>query len=204
MATTNNNNQPANNENISPSSQNSTSLNEPSHDASSDNPRRSTRLSEQSPHVNRRLINTTNIHRTVCGGVASSHSPKLNIRRRTSINAGCGDSDRANTTSHIVLSHHGTIRNEDNSMDTQNSDLPSDQSADEETVTVDNNDNSTIVLSKTPRVASRQHVMGYFDTQPDGYRCKLCTRVSCLQMFLCMKIVIRVSIKEVKIPMMYF
>ena len=71
MSTTDNSNQSVTNENASPLSQNSTCLNEAPQDASTDNPRRSIRLLGQSPDVNRRITNATNIHGTVSGGVAS-------------------------------------------------------------------------------------------------------------------------------------
>ena len=56
----------------------------------------------------------------------------MNIRKRTSINIERGGSNEANTSSQTSLDDHGIIRDENDRMDTRNSDLPSDQSADEE------------------------------------------------------------------------
>jgi hypothetical protein len=51
-------------------------------------PRRSARLSSKSPQITSRPSNQSNIHRTMSGGVANSHSPKMNVRKRSSFSGG--------------------------------------------------------------------------------------------------------------------
>jgi hypothetical protein len=177
MATSNNDNYLDNNENVSPMmSPNLTSLNESSH-MLTHSPRRSVRLSCKSPQMVRKLSNETNIHRTISGGVANIHSPKMNIRNRTSFNNGRGGSNYASTLPPIVLDDGAHIRDENNDMITQNFSLPSDQSEDEEMAPTNNNKNNTTVPRKTSGLASRSEVLSYFDQQPEGYKCKNCTKV---------------------------
>ena len=174
MTTSNNHSNFANNENISNMPPNSTSLNESSYHS----PRRSGRLSSKSPQIIRKLSNEANIHRTVSGGVANSHSPKMNIRKRTSFSNGHGTSNHSNPLSQIVLDDDANICDENNHIIIQNSSLPSDQSEDEEMPLTNNNNSNTPVPPKPSGLAGRSEVLSYFDQQPDGYKYKICTKVN--------------------------
>jgi hypothetical protein len=102
----------------------------------------------------------------------------MNIRKRTSFSNGLGISDQSNILPQIALDNDANIRDENNHIIIQNSNLPSDQSEDEEMPLTNNNNNSTPDLPKPSGLASRSEVLSYFDQQPDEYKCKICTKVN--------------------------
>jgi hypothetical protein len=98
------------------------------------------------------------------GGVASNHSPKLNNRKQNSITHGRGG-----------YSSNHSQNNINNDVTILDTDLPSDQSDDDEMIC-----NNTAAQPKLTGLATRSEVLSYFEQQTDGFKCKICNNVSFL------------------------
>ena len=179
MDISNNDNHSVNNENIPPLP--SISTPPPPNRASSSSistiysPRRSSRLSSKSPATSSR---TPNIHRTLSGGVENNHSSRLNNRNRTPLSG--GRVDYSNRPSQTSFNNGSGIHRAINDLTNLDLYLPSDQSDDDEMPTK----NNTAVQPKSTALASRSEVLSYFQRQNDGFKCKLCHKVSLIRWLL--------------------
>jgi hypothetical protein len=179
MASSNTNNTLINNENLSNMSSISTSSHQLSADTSmNETSRRSARLSEKSPQITSKSINQSNVHRTVSGGVTNSHSPKLNNRKRSSTNN--RRASISNALSQIIINDNVSTQNRSYNTTFSHSNLPSDQSEDDEVPLSNNTNNVTSVPSAPQELAHRKEVLSYFTEEPGGFRCKTCNKVNIL------------------------
>ena len=178
MASNNNGNRSTNSGNDS----NMSSISTPTNDSLSsprlinDSPRRSARLSSNSPQIGSRSIMQSSIHRTVSGGISGSLSPKMNIRKKSSLNNVRGN--LSNTVNQFLLNDDLNNDNGNNYTTTTSYNLPSDQSDDEEMEVNNHNNNNTTVQPASSRLATRAEVLSHFDKQTNGYKCKHCDKVN--------------------------
>ena len=134
-------------------------------------PRRSPRLSARSPQVSPR---TTDIHRTLSGGVTNSHTSNSTKSKRTSLIGRNGSQPNSPANSPRISR---VTTNETYDTTALGISLSSDQSDDEEM----NTGNSESVQMKSTGLATRSEIMTYFIQQLDGYECKLCHHVSSMR-----------------------
>jgi hypothetical protein len=111
--------------------------------------RRSVRLSAKSPKKTSLSSDQSTLHRTISGGVGNTHSPKLNVCKRTS---GSTDTQGISTSSisysTITFKDNVGIRDNNNNNSTSYRNLlPSDQSDDDDEILTNN---SVIVKKKQP------------------------------------------------------
>ncbi|CAF1554449.1 unnamed protein product [Rotaria sp. Silwood1] len=138
--------------------------------------RRSVRLSAKS---SKRIssLNQSSIHRTISGGVALTHSPKLNVRKRTSDSTDTqGTSTSSISYSTITSNDNGGMHDSNNKNSTSYRDFPSDQSDDDEIST----NNSVVIKQKSTGLLTRSEVLSYFLVQDNGYKSNLCDCYSVL------------------------
>ncbi|CAF2941686.1 unnamed protein product [Rotaria sp. Silwood2] len=162
MDTRNNDNYSASSGNISRISSTNTLI--------TNSPRRSARLSSKSPQVPSETLIQSNIHRTVSGGVTNSRSPKLNNRKRNLFSGGRGDYSSGH--SQISLNNNISTHHGNNHTTILHTNLPSDQSDDDEITS----DSRTATQTKSTGLASRSEVLPYFEQQPDGFKYKICLK----------------------------
>ena len=145
-----------------------------------DSPRRSARLSSKSPQIITKSLNESNVHRIVAGTVHNSHSPKMNTRKRASFRDGrSGRRGYPNPISQIISNDNIHNFSSNSHTNISHSSLAFDQSEDEEMV-LNNNNNDTTGLIKISEVASRSQILSYFEEKSDGFKCKICNKVSSL------------------------
>jgi hypothetical protein len=136
--------------------------------------RRSVRLSTKSPRKTSLSSNQSNLHRTISGGVANNHSPKLNVRKQTAVSTDAHNTSASSITYSTITSNDNVdIHHDDNNSSCRNL-LPSDQSDDDEMLL----DNNILVKQTLIRIATRSEVLSYFSIENNGYKCKLCNKVS--------------------------
>jgi hypothetical protein len=140
--------------------------------------RRSVRLSIKSPQQRSSSSTEASVHRTISGGVVSTHSPKLNTRKRTSASVDTHGIP-VNSSDCSASTQHGAG---DDSNTSGPNPLPSDQSDDDEMVSGDN----VVIKRKHTGLATRSEVLSYYSIEADGYKCKLCNKVKprSIQIFL--------------------
>ncbi|CAF5089062.1 unnamed protein product, partial [Rotaria sp. Silwood1] len=121
-------------------------------------------------------LNQSSIHRAISGGVALTHSAKLNVRKRTS---GSTDTQGTPTSSisysTITSNDNGSMHDSNNKNSTSYRDLlPSDQSDDDEIST----NSSVVIKQKSTELLTRSEVLSYVLVQDNDDKCKLCDQVS--------------------------
>ena len=141
-------------------------------------PRKSSRLSSV-PHQSNGRLNYSTIHRTLSGGVSSSHSPKLGSRKRDGVNETNDSASYANTRSHVTFQGDTSVHTENGESELRRGNLPMDQSDDEENFA----NNCATGTVEPIKLATRSQVLFYFTLEVDGYRCKLCQRVNSIAFF---------------------
>ena len=142
--------------------------------------RRSVRLLAKSPKKTSASSSQSSLHRTISGGVGNAHSPKLNVRKRTSGSTDTHGTSTSSITYSTITSNDNINRihysNHNNKNTYSRHILPSDQSDDDEMLI----NNSTIMKPKPTALVSRSEVLSYFSIQDNGYKCKLCDNVNLL------------------------
>lgn len=136
--------------------------------STTNSPRRSSRIASKSPQLNSRA---SNIHLTLAGGVTGSQSPNSASSRRTPVSG--------RRARHSNSSSRASVTNDIGGF-SLNLDLPSDQSDDDEML----GSNQTTTQPNPSALASRSEILSHFVKQPDGYKCKLCRKVSAIILFI--------------------
>ena len=132
--------------------------------------RRSARLSTKSPLQRSSSSAQASFHWTISGGIASSHSPRPSTRKRIS-----GSADTRGILVNPSNRSTNTRSNAgDNSNTTDQGPLPSDQSDDDEMPSGDN----LAIKRKDMGLATRSEILSYYSVEANGYKCKLCSKVS--------------------------
>ena len=117
----------------------------------------------------------SHLHRTQSSGIASSRITKTTTNNRSSSNRNRSINTSSSISMSIPLSNDV---NDDHCVDMVQNELPSDQSDDEMSIidgirqTVLSDDQSQ------PNLLNRAQVMNYFEVQENGFKCKLCSKVS--------------------------
>ena len=138
--------------------------------------RRNVRLSTKCAKTTSLSSNGSNFHRTISGGVDNSHSLKLKLRKRLSGSTDTADPLASSITYLTTISHNADanqVSNNNNSIFCQDL-LPPDQSDDDEMIT----NNNERVQQELPKLVTRSEILSYFIIHGDGYKHKLCNKVS--------------------------
>lgn len=132
--------------------------------------RRSVRLARKSPRRIRSTSTRSTIHRTLSGGVNRIQSTNLNSHVRPIIDE---------ESSRIVSSVSNEMLNSDNQDPVTNTyqqvGIMEDSDSDVQLAA------NTILRSKSTELITRAEVLSYFTIAEQGYKCRLCGKVSILE-----------------------